>query len=69
MLELQDIEEIREAGLELQKYTSEKMYYIPLINPVEYAARQPRVKGVVNVEGPTTYAVGTEGALTTWVDA
>jgi peptide/nickel transport system substrate-binding protein len=69
MLELQDIEAIRDAGHELQKYTSEKMYYVPLINPVEYAARQPRLKGVVNTEGPTTYAVGTEGSLTVWIDA
>jgi peptide/nickel transport system substrate-binding protein len=68
MLELQDIDEIREANLELQKYTSEKMYYVPLITPVEYAARQPRLKGVVNTEGPTTYAVGTEGSLTVWAD-
>ncbi|HEY8173986.1 MAG TPA: ABC transporter substrate-binding protein, partial [Dehalococcoidia bacterium] len=69
MLELQDVEEIRDAGFELQKYTSEKMFYVPLINPVEYTARQPRLKGVVNTEGPTTYAVGTEGALTNWVEA
>jgi peptide/nickel transport system substrate-binding protein len=68
MLQLQDIEEIRDAGIELQKYTSEQMYYVPLITPVEYAARQPRLKGVVNTEGPTTYAVGTEGSLTVWVE-
>jgi peptide/nickel transport system substrate-binding protein len=68
MLELQDVEEIRDAGHELQKYTSEKMYYVPLITPVEYTARQPRLKGVVNTEGPTTYAVGTEGSLSVWVD-
>lgn len=68
MLELQSVEEVREANLELQKYTSEKMYYVPLITPVEYAARQPRIKGAVNTEGPTTYAVGTEGWLTTWID-
>jgi ABC-type transport system substrate-binding protein len=69
MLELQDVDEIRQANLDLQKYTSEKMYYVPLITPVEYTARQARLKGVVNTEGPTTYAVGTEGALTTWIDA
>ncbi len=68
MLELQDIDEIRDANFELQKYTSEKMYYVPLINPIEYTARQPRLKGVVNTEGPTTYAVGTEGGLTVWID-
>lgn len=69
MLEIQNVDEIRKTNLELQKYTSEKMYYVPLITPVEYTARQPRLKGVVNTEGPTTYAVGTEGALTTWIDA
>jgi ABC-type transport system substrate-binding protein len=69
MLELQDVDEIREASLDLQKYTSEKMYYVPLITPVEYTARQERLKGVVNTEGPTTYAVGTEGALNVWIDA
>ncbi len=68
MLELQDVDEIRDANLELQKYTSEKMYYVPLITPVEYTARQARLKGVVNTEGPTTYAVGTEGSLNVWVD-
>jgi ABC-type transport system substrate-binding protein len=69
MLELQDVDEIREANLELQKYTAEKMYYVPLITPVEYTARNARLKGVVNTEGPTTYAVGTEGSLNVWVDA
>lgn len=69
MLELQDIDEIRDANIELQKYTSEKMYYVPLITPVEYTARQPRIKGAVNIEGPTTYAVGTEGSLNIWLDS
>ena len=68
MLELQSVEEIREANLDLQKYTSEKMHYVPLITPVEYTARQPRIKGAVNIEGPTTYAIGTEGALNVWLE-
>jgi hypothetical protein len=69
MLQKQSVDDIRKDNLELQKYTSEKMYYVPLITPVEYGARQARLKGVVNTEGPTTYAVGTEGSLTVWVNA
>jgi peptide/nickel transport system substrate-binding protein/oligopeptide transport system substrate-binding protein len=69
MLALTDIEEIRAENFELQKYTSEKMYYVPVVTPVEFAARQPRLKGVVNDTGPTTYALGTESALELWLDA
>jgi peptide/nickel transport system substrate-binding protein len=69
MLQAQDIEEIRKQNFELQKYTSSKMYYVPVVTPVEYAARSPKLKGVVNTTGPTTYAVGTEGALTNWLSA
>jgi peptide/nickel transport system substrate-binding protein len=69
MLALQDVEALRKEGFELQKYLSEKMYYVPVINPVEYTARQPKLKGVVNTQGPTTYALGTEGILTNWFEA
>jgi peptide/nickel transport system substrate-binding protein len=69
MLELQDIEELRAENFELQKYVSENMYYVPVITPVEFAARADRVKGTVNVTGPTTYAVGTESALRQWIQA
>jgi ABC-type transport system substrate-binding protein len=69
MLQQQDIEEIRSRGIELQKDLAAKMYYVPGINPIEYTARQPGLKGAVNVEGPTTYAVGTEGSLLLWLDA
>jgi peptide/nickel transport system substrate-binding protein len=69
MLQLQSVDEIRKAGFDLQTYLSEKMYYVPVINPVEYTARQPKLKGVVNTQGPTTYSVGTEGALTNWFAA
>ena len=55
-------------GFELQKYVSDQMYYVPVVTPVEFAARQNYLKGVVNDSGPTTYAVGTEGALTNWLD-
>jgi ABC-type transport system substrate-binding protein len=66
MLALQDLDEIREKNFELQRYVSEKMYYVPVVTPVEFAARTPRLKGVVNASGPTTYAVGTEASLTNW---
>jgi ABC-type transport system substrate-binding protein len=69
MLALQDAEEIRQQGFDLQKYLSEKMYYVPVINPVEYGARQPKLKGVVNTLGPTTYSIGTETILTNWFEA
>ena len=68
MLQSTDIEEIRTKNFELQKYTSEMMYYVPVVTPVEFGARSPRLKGVANDTGPTTYAVGTEGALTNWLD-
>ena len=64
----QEIEEIRTQNFELQKYLSEKMYNVPVVTPVEFAARQPTLKGVVNASGPTTYAVGTEATLTNWLD-
>ena len=69
MLQAQDIDELRKQNFELQKYASQKMYNVPVITPVEFAARQPKLKGVLNTTGPTTYAVGTEAALTNWFDA
>ncbi len=69
MLAAQTVDEIRKQNFELQKYTSEKMYYVPVVTPVEFAARVPKLKGVLNTTGPTTYAVGTEGALKNWFSA
>lgn len=69
MLAAQTADEIHKQNFELQKYTSEKMYYVPVITPVEFGARSPKLKGVLNNTGPTTYAIGTEGALTNWFSA
>jgi peptide/nickel transport system substrate-binding protein len=69
MLAAQTQDEIHKQNFELQKYTSQKMYYVPVVTPVEFAARSPKLKGVVDSTGPTTYAVGTEGALTNWISA
>lgn len=66
MMALSDLGEMQKQNFDLQKYTSQHMLYVPVITPIEYAARQPKMKGVVNTTGPTTYAVGTEGALTVW---
>ncbi len=68
MLALQDLDEIHKENFELQKYVSDKMYYVPVVTPVEFAARPARRKGVVNTSGPTTYAVGTEVQLKEWLD-
>jgi len=68
MLQQTDLEALREKNLAIQRYASEKMYYIPLVTPNEAGARQPWVKNAPNVTGPTTYAVGTEGALGIWLD-
>ncbi len=67
MLQAQTVEEIRKQNFELQKYTSSKMYYVPVITPVEYNARNPKLKGAVNTTGPTTYALGTESTLNAWI--
>lgn len=69
MLALTDIEEIREANFELQRYTSDRMYYVPVVTPTEYGADSARLQGVVNRTGPTTYAVGTESSLNMWLKA
>jgi ABC-type transport system substrate-binding protein len=68
MLQLQDLDELNAENFELQKYVSDMMYYVPVVTPVEFAARQARLKGVLNSSGPTTYAVGTEGSLMSWLD-
>ncbi len=69
MLQAQSTDEIHAQNFELQKYTSEKMYYVPMVTPVEFAARSPKLKGVVNTTGPTTYALGTEATMTNWFEA
>jgi peptide/nickel transport system substrate-binding protein len=69
MIAAQTAEEIHQQNFELQKYTSQKMYYVPVVTPVEFAARSPKLKGVLNTTGPTTYAVGTEAALKNWYSA
>jgi hypothetical protein len=68
MLALQDVEELRDKNFELQRYVSNLMYYVPVVTPVEFGARQPTLKGALNDSGPTTYAVGTEGSLRNWLD-
>jgi ABC-type transport system substrate-binding protein len=68
MVQSQDLEEIQEMNFDLQRYVTERMYYVPVITPVEFNARHTRLRGVVNTDGPTTYAVGTESAMWTWID-
>ena len=67
MLQASSTDEIKKQNFELQKYTSTHMYYVPVITPVEYGARTPKLKGVQNTTGPTTYAQGTEVSLKLWL--
>lgn len=69
MLAAETLDEVHKQNFELQKYVSSKMYYVPVITPVEFAASAPKLKGVVNSTGPTTYALGTESTLHTWLSA
>jgi len=43
MLAASSADEIHAQNFELQKYTSQKMYYVPVVTPVEFAARVPRL--------------------------
>lgn len=67
MFEASSIDEIKKQNFELQKYVSTHMYYVPVVTPVDYGARAPKLKGVQNTTGPTTYAQGTEIALKLWL--
>jgi peptide/nickel transport system substrate-binding protein len=66
MLRETDLDVLNEKNYEIQRYVSDMMYYIPVVTPNEAGARQPWVKNAPNTTGPTTYAVGTEGALKIW---
>ncbi len=66
MVQASSVDDIKKQNFELQKYTSAHMYYVPVVTPVEYGARTPKLKGVQNTTGPTTYANGTEVALKLW---
>ena len=68
MLKETDTEALREKNFDIQRYVSGKMYYVPGVTPRNAGASHPWLKGDVNDTGPTTYAVGTEGALTVWLD-
>jgi peptide/nickel transport system substrate-binding protein len=69
MLQSATIDDLHKQNFDLQKYTSQKMYYVPMVTPTEFGARQPKLKGVYNATGPTTYALGTEATLHTWLSA
>jgi peptide/nickel transport system substrate-binding protein len=68
LIQEQDSEEFQKKLFDIERYVSDKMYIVPVITPWEYTARQPWLKGAVNVSGPTTYAVGTESTMWVWLD-
>jgi len=67
MVQASSVDDIKKQNFELQRYASTHMYYVPVITPVDYAARSPKLKGVQNTTGPTTYAQGTEVSLKLWL--
>ena len=67
LTEEQDPEAVRERSFEIQRYVSDRMYYVPMVTPVEFGGVQPWVKNSQNTTGPTTYALGTEVSMRTWV--
>jgi len=61
-----DVDEVCQKLRQIQKYVSDKMYYVPGVNPYEYSASWPVGGGGVNTSGPTTYSFGTEGTMWAW---
>ncbi len=67
MVAEEDPDQIRELSFEVQRLASDQMYYIPGVSVTEFNGGQPWTRNAQNVDGPTTYAVGTEGgALYAW---
>jgi ABC-type transport system substrate-binding protein len=68
MLAQTESEALQQSNFDIQRYVSDKMYYVPGVTPKEATASQPWVKNRPNVTGPTTYALGTEGVVGVWLD-
>jgi peptide/nickel transport system substrate-binding protein len=69
MLAAPTLDEIHKQNFALQQYTSDNMYYVPVVTPIEFSARAAKLKGNLNITGPTSYAIGTEGSLKNWISA
>lgn len=63
-----DVEELRKKLFDIQRYISDMMYYVPGINPLEYALSHPFGSPAINSAGPSgTYGYGTERTMWGWL--
>ena len=64
-----DVEELRKKLFDIQRYISDMMYYVPGINPLEYALSHPFGSPTMNAAGPSgTYGLGTETSMEGWLN-
>jgi len=64
-----DAEELRKKLFDIQRYISDMMYYVPGINPLEYALSHPFGSPTMNAAGPSgTYGLGTETSMEGWLN-
>lgn len=63
-----DVEELRKKLLDVQRYISDKMYYVPGINAIDYQLSHPFGSPTINATGPSGgYGLGTESSMWGWL--
>jgi len=63
-----DVESVRERSADIQRYISDMMYYVPVINGIDYAVSQGWGSTPINSTGPSgTYGLGTESSMWGWI--
>ncbi len=68
MTEDPDVEQVREKSAEIQRYISDQMYYVPMINGIDYGISQGWGSLPMNSTGPSGgYGLGTESSMWGWI--
>ncbi len=68
MTRQEDVEAVREKSADIQRYISDMMYYVPVINGIDYAVGHPWGSTALNSTGPSgTYGLGTETSMWGWL--
>ena len=63
-----DVESVRERSADIQRYVSDMMYYVPVINGIDYAVSQGWGSTAINSTGPAGgYGLGTESSMWGWI--
>ncbi len=62
-----DVEELRTKLFDIQRYISDMMYYVPGINPLEYALGHPFGSPTISSTGGGSYGYGTERSMWGWL--